>query len=48
MVLITAFGDYRIRKLARQFGVGALLEKPFEMTALVRVAQGCETNRVRE
>jgi CheY-like chemotaxis protein len=39
MVLITAFGDARIRRLARKFGAVSLLEKPFELTALTRVVR---------
>jgi two-component system response regulator (stage 0 sporulation protein F) len=39
MVLITAFGDTRLHELARRFGAVSLLEKPFEMTALMRVVR---------
>lgn len=37
MVLITAFGDARLRELAQKFGAVSLLEKPFEMEVLMRV-----------
>lgn len=40
MVLITAFGNPRVHELARQFGAVSLLEKPFEMAALMRVVRG--------
>lgn len=40
MVLITAFGDPQLHELARQFGAVSLLEKPFEMAALMRVVRG--------
>ena len=39
MVLITAFGDPRVEELARRFGAVSLLEKPFEMTTLMRVVR---------
>ena len=46
MVLITAFGDSRLHELALRFGAVSLLEKPFEMTTLVRVVReaidGCD------
>lgn len=45
MVLITAFGDPRLRELARRFGAVSLLEKPFEMAALMRVVQGAIDGR---
>ena len=40
VVLITAFGDPHLHRLARRFGAVSLLEKPFEMTALMRVVRG--------
>lgn len=40
MVLITAFGDAHLRELAWRFGAVSLLEKPFEMTALMHVVRG--------
>jgi CheY-like chemotaxis protein len=45
MILITAFGDPRLRELARRFGAVSLLEKPFEMTALMRVVLGAIDGR---
>jgi len=39
VVLITAFGDPRVHELARHFGAVSLLEKPFEMAALVHVVR---------
>lgn len=39
MILITAFGDPRLHELAQQFGAVTLLEKPFEMTVLLRVVR---------
>lgn len=39
MVLITAFGDRRLHELARRFGAVSLLEKPFEMAALMQVVR---------
>ena len=39
MVLITAFGNPHLHELARRFGAVSLLEKPFEMTALMRVVR---------
>jgi CheY-like chemotaxis protein len=39
MVLITAFGDARLHALARHFGAVSLLEKPFEMAALIHVVR---------
>jgi FixJ family two-component response regulator len=40
MLLITAFPEPRLHEFARRFGAVSLLEKPFEMTALVRVVRG--------
>jgi len=40
VVLITAFGNTRLHALAKQFGARCVLEKPFEMTALLHVARG--------
>jgi two-component system OmpR family response regulator len=39
MVLITAFGSPRLHELSEQFGAISVLEKPFEMTALMRVVR---------
>lgn len=39
MVLITGFGDPRVRALAKQFGAVSLLEKPFELAVLARVVR---------
>jgi two-component system response regulator (stage 0 sporulation protein F) len=39
VILITAFGDPRLRELARQFGAVSLLEKPFEIKALMRIVR---------
>ena len=39
MVLITAFPEPELHDLARNFRAVALLEKPFEMTALMRVVR---------
>jgi len=46
MVLITAFGDARLHELARRFGAVSLLEKPFEMTALMQVVREAVTGGV--
>jgi CheY-like chemotaxis protein len=40
MLLITAFPEPRLYELARSFTAVSLLEKPFEMTALMRVVRG--------
>jgi CheY-like chemotaxis protein len=40
MVLITAFGGPSLHALARRFGAVSLLEKPFDMPALLRVVRG--------
>lgn len=40
MVLMTAFGGPRLHALARRFGAVSLLEKPFDMAALLRVVRG--------
>ena len=40
VVLITAFGDPHLHRLARRFGAVSLLEKPFEMRALMRIVRG--------
>lgn len=40
MVLITAFPEPRLHELARRFVAVSLLEKPFDMTALLRVVRG--------
>jgi len=40
MVLITAFGDRRLREFTRDSGAVWLLEKPFEMAALMDVVRG--------
>ena len=40
MVLITAFGDPLLHEFAKRFGAVSLLEKPFEMTTLIRVVRG--------
>jgi two-component system response regulator (stage 0 sporulation protein F) len=45
MVLMTAFGDPQLHALARRLGAVSLLEKPFEMTALVRVVRGAINGR---
>lgn len=45
MVLITAFGDPRLRELARRFGAITLLEKPFAMTDLMRVVRAAIDGR---
>jgi len=39
VVLITAFGDDRTRSEAEQFGVGAVLDKPFELEHFRRVVR---------
>jgi CheY-like chemotaxis protein len=39
IILITAFGEPRLHELARRFGAASLLEKPFEMTALLRAVR---------
>ena len=37
VVLMSAFGDARLQAAAHRFGAVSLLEKPFEMKALIRV-----------
>ena len=39
MILITAFGNPHLHELARRFGAVSLLEKPFEMKALMRMVR---------
>ncbi len=48
MVLITAFGDPQVRAVARQFGAVSLLEKPFEMAALMHVVRRAISDVRRE
>ena len=38
MILITAFGDVETHEHARQLGVAAVLDKPFEIDAFIRAA----------
>jgi two-component system response regulator (stage 0 sporulation protein F) len=45
IVLITAFGDPRLHEAARQFGAVSLLDKPFEMAALMHVVRGAIDGR---
>lgn len=40
IVLMTAFGDSQLHELARRFGAVSLLEKPFEMSALMQIVRG--------
>lgn len=44
VILMTAFGNPRLRALVRKFGA-TLLEKPFEMTTLVDVVRGAMDGR---
>jgi len=37
MILITAFGDKKIHEKGRQFGVAAVLDKPFELEEFTNV-----------
>lgn len=39
MVLITAFSEPRVHDLARRFGAISVLEKPFEMSALLQIVR---------
>lgn len=38
MIVITAFGDVETHEHARQLGVAAVLDKPFEIDAFIRAA----------
>lgn len=50
VVLITAFGEPRVHEFARRFGAVSVLEKPFEMAALMSVVRevidGCDSGSV--
>jgi CheY-like chemotaxis protein len=45
MVLMTAFGGPQMHALAQHFGAVTLLEKPFEVPALLRVVRGALDGR---
>jgi CheY-like chemotaxis protein len=52
MILITAFGSPRLHELSARFGAASVLEKPFEVAALMRIVReaidGCDSDSAHD